>query len=85
MKRHEWPPSWIRYLRRQVLQENTWMFSRHWVSEDGQGVSRRTVESWEQGLRRPPLYIRQHMSTVLYRLRNRHGMAITMPGETQRE
>jgi hypothetical protein len=81
MKRHEWPPIWISHLRRRVLHENTKLFAAHWVYEDGSEVSPRTCESWEQGVRRPPLYIRQHMTNVLYRLRHRQGKYIRMPTE----
>jgi hypothetical protein len=78
MSQHRWPPSWIKYFRRTVLRENTRFFAAHWVSEDGREISPRTVEAWEQGRRRPPLYVRRHMSHVLYRL-NRKGANITMP------
>jgi DNA-binding transcriptional regulator YiaG len=78
MSQHKWPPSWIKYLRRRILRENTRFFAAHWVYEDGHTVSPRTIEAWEQGRRRPPLYVRRHMSRVLYRL-NRKGAEITMP------
>ena len=79
MKQHSWPPHHIKHLRRSILQENCRFFAAHWATEDGDGISPRTVESWEQGRRRPPLFIRQHMSRVLYRLRQRHGRYIRMP------
>jgi DNA-binding transcriptional regulator YiaG len=81
MSQHQWSPAWIRCLRRTVLRENTRFFAAHWVYEDGKEISPRTVEAWEQGRRRPPLYVRRHMSRVLYRL-NRKGANIQMPTQT---
>jgi DNA-binding transcriptional regulator YiaG len=81
MRQHEWPPHHITFLRRQVLREDVDFFAAHWVKEDGSNVSGRSVEAWEQGRRKPSLFIRQHMSRVLYRLRNRQGRTIRMPSE----
>ena len=81
MRQHAWPPHWISHLRRTVLRENTKYFAAHWAQEDGSSISGRTVEAWEQGRRRPSLFVRQHMSRVLYRLRNREERTIRMPPE----
>jgi DNA-binding transcriptional regulator YiaG len=81
MRQHAWPPHHIAFLRRTVLREDTRYFASHWAKEDGSGISARTVEAWEQGRRKPSLFIRQHLSRVLYRLRNRHGQTIRMPSK----
>ena|GEM_PF-5373273 len=63
------------------MREDTRYFASHWAKEDGSEISGRTVEAWEQGRRQPSLFIRQHMSRVLYRLRNIQGRTIRMPSE----
>jgi DNA-binding transcriptional regulator YiaG len=81
MRQHAWPPHHIKHFRRNVLRENVRYFASHWATENGVGISGRTVEAWEQGRRKPSLFIRQHMSRVVYRLRNHHGQTIRMPSE----
>ena len=84
-RQHDWPPVAIRHFRRNILRENVTNFAAHWVSEAGVPVSPRTVEAWEQETaqgrprRFPPLYVRQHMSRVFYRLRQKSATPINIP------
>jgi hypothetical protein len=80
LRQHAWPPSWIKYFRRDVLGENTWQFAAHWCSEDGLAFSARTVEAWEQGRRTPNLFVRQSMTRSVIRLRLK-GHTITLPDQ----
>ena len=80
LRRDAWVPSWIMYLRRDVLRENVRAFSAHWCSEDGLAFSPRTVEAWEQGRRKPPLFVRLAMTRNVVRLR-KLGHVINLPDE----
>ena len=80
LRRDAWPPSHIRYARRTILKENVNFFAAHLVREGGVPVSRRSIESWEQGRRRPSLYIRLHLTRIMYRL-IKQGVQIAMPTE----
>jgi DNA-binding transcriptional regulator YiaG len=80
LKQNAWPPSWIKYFRRQVLHEPCHVFASHWCSEDGLAFSARTVEAWEQGRRTPNLFVRQAMTRSVIRLRLK-GHVITLPDQ----
>jgi hypothetical protein len=80
LRRDAWVPSWIKYLRRRILRESTLAFAAHWCSEDGLAYSARTVEAWEQGRRKPPLFVRLAMTRNVIRLR-KLGHIINLPDE----
>jgi hypothetical protein len=67
-----WSPDQIKHLRRKILQEDTRTFCRHFCLEDGKELRPRTVESWDQGLRRPSYFVRQQMSSAFRELTRRH-------------
>jgi len=80
LRRDAWVPSWIKYLRRRILHESTSAFAAHWCSEDGLAFSARTVEAWEQGRRKPNLFVRRAMTRNVIRLR-KLGHVINLPDE----
>lgn len=68
-----WSPEQIMFFRRVVLQQNTRAFAHHWIHEaSGVPLSFRTIESWEQGLRRPSYWIRAQMSSDWRKLERKH-------------
>jgi hypothetical protein len=67
-----WSPDQIKYLRRKILQEDCRTFCRHFTTEEGKELRARTVESWDQGLRRPSYFIRAQMSSAFRELTRRH-------------
>ena len=67
-----WSPDQIKYLRRKILQEDCRTFCRHFTTEEGKELRARTVESWDQGLRRPSYFIRAQMSSAWRELTRRH-------------
>lgn len=67
-----WSPAQVIFLRRKLLQEDCRTFCRHFCLEDGKELRPRTVESWEQGLRRPSYFVRQQMSSAFRELTRRH-------------
>ena len=80
LRRDAWPPSWIKYFRRDILHENVSQFAARWCSERGLAFSARTVEAWEQGRRSPCLFVRLAMTRTVIRLRTQ-GHTIELPDE----
>jgi hypothetical protein len=73
-----WSPNQIKCLRRKILQEDCRTFCRHFTTEDGKELRAMTVESWDQGLRRPSYFIRAQMSSAWRELTRRHPHVRTL-------